>query len=76
MLLHGGMECALTLSQPQDGLFLQDQLVDKPIWIVTLIFSNNFDKVHWPALWRALETQTLSNHSIWILEFCTRTRMA
>ena len=36
MLLRGGMECALTLSQPQD------QFVDKPIWIVTLFFFQQF----------------------------------
>ena len=39
-----------------------------PIWIISLDLSKAFDRVHWPALWRALSQQGLSNHLIWILQ--------
>ena len=39
-----------------------------PIWIISLDLSKAFDRVHWPALWRALSQQGLSNHMIWILQ--------
>ena len=39
-----------------------------PIWIISLDLSKAFDRVHWPALWRAVSQQGLSNHMISILE--------
>ena len=39
-----------------------------PIWIISLDLSKAFDRVHWPALWRALSQRGLSNHMIWILQ--------
>ena len=37
-----------------------------PIWIFSLDLSKAFERVHWPALWRALSQQGLSNQMIWI----------
>ena len=39
-----------------------------PIWIVSLDLSKAFDRVHWPALWRALSEQGLSEHMIWMIQ--------
>ena len=39
-----------------------------PIWIISLDLSKAFDRVSWPALWRALSQQGLSNHMIWMLQ--------
>ena len=39
-----------------------------PIWIVSLDSSKAFDRVHWPALWRALSQQGLSEHMIWMIQ--------
>ena len=38
-----------------------------PIWIVSLDLPKAFDRVHWPALWRALSEQRLSEHMIWVI---------
>ena len=39
-----------------------------PIWIVSLDLSKAFDRVHRPALWRALSKQGLSEHMIWMIQ--------
>ena len=39
-----------------------------PIWIVSLDLSKAFDRVHWPALWRTLRRQGVSDHVAWLLE--------
>ena len=39
-----------------------------PIWIVSLDLSKAFDRVHWPAPWRALSEQGLSEHMIWMIK--------
>ena len=39
-----------------------------PIWIVSLDSSKAFDRVHWPALWRALSQQGLSEHMMWMIQ--------
>ena len=39
-----------------------------PIWIISLDLSKAFDRVSWPALWRALSQQGLSNHMIWMFQ--------
>ena len=43
-----------------------------PIWIVSLDLSKAFDRVHWPALWRALSEQGLSEHMIWMIQNLNR----
>lgn len=39
-----------------------------PLWLVSLDLSKAFDRVSWPALWRALKEQGISDHLIWILQ--------
>ena len=36
-----------------------------PVWIISLDLSKAFDRVHWPALWRALVD---ADHLVWILQ--------
>ena len=42
--------------------------VAMPIWIISLDLSKAFDRVDWPALWRALADQGVSPHIIWNLQ--------
>ena len=50
--------------------FVLDKLsnANLPIWIVSLGLSKAFDRVHWPALWRALSQQGLSEHMISMIQ--------
>ena len=60
----------------EEHLVTTQVLLDKllranvPIWIINLNLdlSKAFDRVSWPALWRALSQQGLSNHMIWMLQ--------
>ena len=58
----------------EEHLVTTQVLLDKllranvPIWIISLDLSKAFDRVSWPALWRALSQQGLSNHMIWMLQ--------
>ena len=36
-----------------------------PVWVVSLNLSKAFDRVHWPALWKSLLEQGISEHMIW-----------
>ena len=42
--------------------------VAMPIWIISLDLSKAFDRVDWPALWRALADQGVNPHIIWNLQ--------
>jgi len=33
-----------------------------PVWVVSLNLSKAFDRVHWPALWKSLLEQDISEH--------------
>ena len=37
-----------------------------PVWIITLDLSKAFDRVHWPALWRAIVDQGIPDHVVWV----------
>ena len=38
-----------------------------PVWVVSLDLSKAFDRVHWPALWKGLLEQGISEHMIWMI---------
>ena len=42
--------------------------VTMPIWIISSNLSKAFDRVDWPALWRALADQGFNPHIIWNLQ--------
>lgn len=44
-------------------------MVQTALWIVGLGLSKGLGKVSWPALWRALCQQGISDHLIWLLVF-------
>ena len=39
-----------------------------PVWIISLDLSKAFNRVHWPALWRALVDEGIPVHLVWILQ--------
>ena len=82
--LLGRLEHFLEAGQPEEqfrpGRRLEEHLVtatlmlDKtdavgiPVWIISLDLSKAFDRVHWPALWRALVDEGIPDHLVWILQ--------
>ena len=38
-----------------------------PVWVVSLDLSKAFDRVHWPALWKSLLEQGISEHMVWMI---------
>ena len=47
------------------NVFLDKALdVGIPVWVVSLDLSKAFDRVHWPALWKGLLEQGISEHTI------------
>ena len=38
-----------------------------PVWVVNLDLSKAFDRVHWPALWKSLREQGISEHMVWMI---------
>ena len=38
-----------------------------PVWVVSLDLSKAFDRVHWPALWKSLREQGISEHMVWMI---------
>ena len=50
------------------NVFLDKALdVGIPVWVVTLDLSKAFDRVHWPALWKGLLEQGISEHMTWMI---------
>ena len=39
-----------------------------PVWTISLDLSKAVDRVHWPALWRALVDEGIPDHLVWILQ--------
>ena len=58
----------------EEHLVTANLLLDKtdavgiPVWIISLDLSKAFDRVHWPALWRALVEEGIPDHLVWILQ--------
>ena len=49
------------------NVFLDKALdVGIPVWVASLDLSKAFDRVHWPALWKGLLEQGISEHMIWM----------
>ena len=38
------------------------------VWIISLDLSKAFDRVRWPALWKALVDEAIPDHLVWILQ--------
>ena len=38
-----------------------------PVWVVSLDLSKAFDRAHWPALWKSLREQGISEHMVWMI---------
>ena len=50
------------------NVFLDKALdVGIPVWVVSLDLSKAFDRVHWPALWKSLLEQGISEHMVWTI---------
>ena len=50
------------------NVFLDKALnVGIPVWVVSLDLWKAFDRVHWPALWKGLHEQGISEHMIWMI---------
>ena len=41
--------------------------VATPVWVLNLHLSKAFDRVHWPALWKSLLEQGISQHMVWMI---------
>ena len=75
MLLRGWRTLRIFTSQGHSTAFVQTADWKTfgsgiTIWVVSLDLSKVFDRVRLPALWTALERQSVSQHLIWLLHKC------